>query len=250
MIKVIINGYNGKMGRELRKMIALSENMETVCGIDAFCDGNEENPLFKTPMECNIKGDVILDFSHFSALPNLLEFAVKTKTPLVIATTAINDELLEKIKTASKEIPVFFSHNMSLGINVVAKALKMIAPALEFGFNMEIIEKHHSMKKDSPSGTALLLANSINDSLNEKKEYIYGRHGKNDDCSLNEIGIHSVRGGTIPGEHTVIFAGDDEVIEIKHTALSRKIFANGALNAVGFINGKQAGLYSMDDLLG
>ena len=249
MTKVIINGYNGKMGRELRKMISLSKDLETVCGIDAFSDGLEENPLFKAPCDCDVKGDVILDFSHFTALPKLLEFAVKTKTPLVIATTAINDELVKKIKEASKTIPIFFSHNMSLGINVVAKALKMIAPALEFGFNIEIIEKHHSMKKDSPSGTALLLADSINDSLKSKKEYIYGRHGKSDDCSLGEMGIHAVRGGTIPGEHTIIFAGDDEVIEITHTALSRKIFANGALKAVRFIKDKPAGLYSMDDLL-
>ncbi|MEG2143929.1 MAG: 4-hydroxy-tetrahydrodipicolinate reductase [Oscillospiraceae bacterium] len=249
MIRVIMHGYNGRMGRVIRESLKGQSDMEIACGIDSFSDGGEENPLFKVPQDCNIAGDVIIDFSHFSATPALLEFALKTKTPLVIATTAINEELMEKIKEASQEIAIFKSRNMSLGINLVAKALKSIAPALEDSFNMEIIEKHHNKKVDSPSGTALLLADAINESLQEKKSYIYGRHGTNDECKLSEMGIHAIRGGTIPGEHTVIFAGDDEIIEITHTALSRKIFANGAIDAARFLAGKPKGFYTMEDLL-
>lgn len=249
MTRIILHGYNGRMGRCIRERVKAEKDLEIVCGIDSFSDGNEENPIFKNLCECNIEGDVIIDFSHFSATPSLLEFALKTKTPLVIATTAIDEELMAKIKEASKEIPIFKSRNMSLGINLMAKALKVIAPPLEDSFNMEIIEKHHNKKVDSPSGTALLLADSINESLHEKKDYIYGRHGTDDECKLSEIGIHAIRGGTIPGEHTVIFAGDDEIIEITHTALSRKIFANGALNAAVFLAQKTKGFYTMEDLL-
>ncbi|HZK88177.1 MAG TPA: 4-hydroxy-tetrahydrodipicolinate reductase, partial [Anaerovoracaceae bacterium] len=183
------------------------------------------------------------------AVNGVLAYCIKKSIPAVIATTALGDSEHEAIKSASQSIPVFNSFNMSLGINAIASLLKMLVPLLENDFNIEIIEKHHNKKKDSPSGTALLLADSINDACQTKKQYIYGRNGSNDDCKITDLGIHSVRGGTIPGEHTIIFAGPDEVIEITHTALSRNIFANGALRAAEFMVKKEKGLYSMKDLI-
>ena len=168
---------------------------------------------------------------------------------MVVCTTALTEDCLAAVDEAASEIPVFRSANMSLGINALAKALKTITPVLEPSFNVEIVEKHHNKKKDSPSGTAVLLADAVNSACKVKKEYVYGRHGKNDECRITDLGIHAVRGGTIPGEHTVIYAGPDEVIELTHTALSRNIFAEGALKAAEFLAGKPAGKYSMDDLI-
>lgn len=248
MLNIILNGCNGRMGQVLTRVIAANDNMQVVAGIDAVGDAKSDYPVFTSPDSCDIKADVIIDFSHFSAVPNLLRYAIKVKTPIVIATTALDDECFEMLDTASKEIPVFRSANMSIGINALAKAISAITPVLEEKFNVEIIEKHHTTKLDSPSGTALLLADKVSDACKEKKNYIYGRHGKDDKFEMTDLGIHAVRGGTIPGEHIVIYAGPDEVIELKHTAFSRDIFANGAVAAAKFLVEQEKGLYSMDDM--
>ena len=191
--------------------------------------------------------DVIIDFSHHSTIEDTLSYAIKTKTPIVIATTGFNDEELTKIKKASNIIPIFHSSNMSLGVNVLVKLVKEAAKSLN-GFDIEIIEKHHNKKLDAPSGTAVMIANGVKEVLPDS-EYIYGRHGRSDKRSSNEIGIHAIRGGTIVGEHTTIFAGHDEVVEIKHSAQSKDIFAKGAIAAAKFLVKQEAGYYNMNNML-
>lgn len=249
MLNIILNGCNGRMGQVLTKTIAEKDDMQVVAGIDAHPEQKNDYPVFGSPQECDIKADVIIDFSHFSAVPNLLRYCIDVNTPVVVATTALDDECFAMLAEAAQSIPVFRSANMSLGINALAKAIKAITPVLEKDFNVEIIEKHHTKKLDSPSGTAILLADKVNEACETKKEYIYGRHSKHDEFRMDQIGIHAVRGGTIPGEHTVIFAGPDEVIELNHLALSRDIFANGAVAAAQFIVQQEKGQYSMDDLV-
>ena len=249
MIRVILHGYKGRMGKVLVEMISEANDMQVVAGIDHNADNNVDFPTFKSLQECNIACDVIIDFSNHQAIPSLLNFSSINKVPTIVATTALTEKELNLLYEHSKSIPIFYSANMSIGINAIANCLKLITPVLEDSFNIEIIEKHHNQKKDSPSGTALLLANAINGECKTKKEYIYGRHGNDDECSINHLGIHALRGGTIPGEHTIIYAGNDEIIEIKHTALSRNIFANGAINAARFIVQQNAGLYDMNNLL-
>lgn len=237
------------MGRVLREMISANPDMTVAAGIDSYTDSDADFPQFKTAAECTEEGDVVIDFSNHAAVPALIDFCRSRSLPVVVCTTALTDECLAAVEAAASEIPVFRSANMSLGINALAKALKAVTPVLEPTFNVEIVEKHHNKKKDSPSGTAVLLADAVNSACRNKKNYIYGRHGKDDECKITDLGIHAVRGGTIPGEHTVIFAGPDEVIEFTHTALSRNIFAEGALKAAEFLAGKPAGKYSMDDLI-
>ena len=249
MLKIILKGCNGRMGQVLTRIIGEKEDMTVVAGIDAKPVQLNDYPVFGSPQECNVEADVIIDFSHFSAVPNLLQHCIDIKSPVVVATTGLDDACFEMIAKASETVPVFRSANMSLGINALAKAIAAITPVLEKEFNVEIIEKHHTKKLDSPSGTALLLADKVNDACQVKKDYIYGRHSKHDEFKMTEIGIHAVRGGTIPGEHTVIYAGPDEVIELNHLALSRDIFANGAVAAADFIVKQTPGQYSMDDLV-
>ena len=191
--------------------------------------------------------DVIIEFTHHSTIDDTLSYAIKTKTPIVIATTGFNDEELTKIKKASNIVPIFHSSNMSLGVNVLVKLVKEAAKSLN-GFDIEIIEKHHNKKLDAPSGTAVMIANGVKEVLPDS-EYIYGRHGRSDKRSSNEIGIHAIRGGTIVGEHTTIFAGHDEVVEIKHSAQSKDIFAKGAIAAAKFLVKQEAGYYNMNNML-
>ena len=250
MLNIILHGCNGKMGRTLQEIIAQDPDICVIAGIDPnIRDEPVPFRFFTSPDDCEIKADVVIDFSHHSVVRDILNYCIRMEVPAVISTTALEDQDLEMIRTASQTIPVFHSANMSLGINVLSRLLKDAVPSLENDFNIEIIEKHHNQKIDSPSGTALLLANSVNDACKVKKDYIYGRHSKNDQCKITDMGIHSIRGGTIPGEHTVIFAGPDEVIEIKHTAYSKKVFAQGALKAARFIVNKKCGLYSMEDMV-
>lgn len=249
MINVILHGAKGRMGTALETIIKESDDLHIAAGIDHNIDGSEHYKGFTDIMDCDVHADVIIDFSNREAIPKLLYYAVTHLTPVVIATTAIDPDGQKAILEASKKIPVFTSANMSIGINGISKILSTLVPLFEQEFNIEIIEKHHTKKVDSPSGTALLLADSINDACRDKKEYIYGRHGTHDSCSINQMGIHSVRGGTIPGEHSIIFAGPDEIIEIKHTALSRNIFALGAVKAARFTAAQSIGLYSMSDLV-
>jgi len=249
MITVILHGCKGRMGQVIMDLISQSEHLMLAAGIDLEVDGTEGYPAYATFEECPINGDVLIDFSHHTCIPGVLDYCVSTNTPAVIATTALGELERAAIEEASRSIPVFNSFNMSLGINAIAKLMKTLVPLLENEFNIEIVEKHHNKKKDSPSGTSLLLADSINEACQNKKTYVYGRHGKDDECKISDLGIHAVRGGTIPGEHTIIFAGPDEVIEITHTALSRSIFARGSLKAAEYIITCEKGLYAMADLI-
>lgn len=246
MLKIIINGYSGSMGKVLTKCANEDSELEIVCGASK----DDLDVPFKTyhkMSEVEELADVIIDFSHHSTIEDTLSYAIKTKTPIVIATTGFNEEELEKIKKASNIIPIFHSSNMSLGVNVLVKLVKEAAKSLN-GFDIEIIEKHHNKKLDAPSGTAVMIANGVKEVLPDS-EYIYGRHGRSDKRSSNEIGIHAIRGGTIVGEHTTIFAGHDEVVEIKHSAQSKDIFAKGAIAAAKFLVKQEAGYYNMNNML-
>lgn len=249
MKKVLLNGANGRMGKVLQRMIAESPELEVAAGVDPHSEEATAFPLYKSLAEVKETVDVVVDYSHYAGVPALIDYCVAQQVPLVVATTGLDEATKAKLQEAAKTIPVFQSANMSLGINVLIKALQAVSPYLEADFNIEIIEKHHNQKKDAPSGTALLLADGINDVLAEKKDYIYGRSGNDNENKMSEMGIHAVRGGTIPGEHTVLFAGQDELIEFKHTALSRDIFASGTLKAANFLLKQGAGFYNMQDLL-
>ncbi len=248
MIKVLLSGCNGKMGKVVENLIANESNMEIVAGIDANPSENKY-PVFKNFDNCNIKADIIIDFSHHSITSHLIDYCVKTNTPAVICTTGLDDSLMEKIKEASNSVALFKSGNMSLGVNLIIDLAKKASKVLNDSFDIEIIEKHHNRKVDAPSGTAYMIANGINKELNGSKEYVFGRHGKAAKRQENEIGIHAIRGGTIVGEHSIIFAGNDEIIEIKHSAMSRDIFAVGAIKAAKFLITQEKGLYNMDDIL-
>ena len=247
-MKVLINGCNGKMGQEVAKQVKLSQDMEVVCGVDKIDTGDNFFPVFTKIQEIDIIPDVIIDFSIPQATFSILEFAKQKKIPIVIATTGFTDGDIKKIEKYSEAIPVFRSSNMSFEINVMAKLVSDLATRLE-NSDIEIIETHHNRKIDSPSGTALILADSINNSLDNKMNYEYNRHEKREKRSKNEIGIHSIRGGTEVGKHSVIFFGDNESFEITHTCTSRSVFARGAIKAAKYIMLKDNGIYSMDDLI-
>ncbi len=253
MIKLILSGADGVMGQIVAEAAKADERFEVIAGLDRTTHTGDfpvyENPQ-DVPKAITEAADCIIDFSHFSAFPTVFPYAADNKLPIVIATTGLDDKAVRVIEEGSAEIPVFRSANMSLGINILITALQKVAGALEPGFDIEIIEKHHNRKVDAPSGTALLLADSVNEVLSEPKTYHCGRSGRDCKRTQNEIGISAVRGGTIAGEHTVLFAGEDELIEFKHTALSRKIFANGALDAAAWLIHQPAGLYNMQDLIG
>ncbi len=244
-MRVILSGCSGKMGRAVAA--ALAESGDTVAaGIDV-APGGEEFPVYKDfgDIPGDAAGDVIVDFSSPAALPGLLRYATAGGVPAVLATTGYSEEDIAAIRRAAERIPVFFSFNMSLGINLLRTLAGIAAKALP-GFDIEIIERHHNQKKDAPSGTALMLADAVNDG---RKRYIYDRTLRRAPRDPEEIGIHSVRGGTIVGEHEVIFAGKDEVVTLSHSAASKAVFATGAVSAARFVVGKAPGLYSMEDLL-
>ncbi|WP_027626856.1 4-hydroxy-tetrahydrodipicolinate reductase [Clostridium lundense] len=248
MLKLILCGCNGKMGKVITEKVISFNNINIVAGIDKNTNVNNSYPIFSAIKECSIDSDVVLDFSRPDMLDDLLSYCIENKLPLVLCTTGYSDEQINKINEKSKEIPIFRSANMSIGINIINSILKNISNKLYGDFDIEIIEKHHNQKVDSPSGTALLLANTIKDSISEETEFTYGRVG-NSKRKDTEIGIHAVRGGSIVGEHEIIFAGTGETIEIKHTALSREVFAMGALKACQFMKGKNAGLYNMNNVI-
>ena len=249
MIKVIVSGCNGKMGSVVTRIAAEDKLTEIVAGFDINTENNYGYSVYANPDDFADRADVIIDFSHPLMLEKSLAYAVKSKTPIVVATTGLNDEQKKALYEASKDIPVFFSANMSVGVNLIIELAQKAAKSLEEKFDIEIIEKHHNRKIDAPSGTAIAIADAINSSLKVEKEYIYDRHNNRQKRDVSELGIHSIRGGTIVGEHEVIFAGDDEIIEIKHTALSRDIFAQGAVTAAKYICGKDAGFYDMKKML-
>ncbi len=253
MAGILLCGCNGKMGKAVTKSVSETDGCEIIAGVDVYAENLNGYPVFssvaKISTELKEKIDVIIDFSNPVALSGLLEFAVKNSIPAVICTTGLNDAQINLIKDASEKIPVFFSANMSLGVNLVCELAKKAAAVLGDSFDIEIIEMHHNQKIDAPSGTALMIADSIKETLDDDVKYEYDRHSKREKRTKNEIGIHAVRGGTITGEHQVIFAGLDEIITISHSARSKELFATGAIKAASFICGKTAGLYKMSDMI-
>jgi 4-hydroxy-tetrahydrodipicolinate reductase len=249
MIKLVISGCNGKMGKVVSSVAQAQSDMEIVGGFDINTESVMGCKVYENPCDYKGEADVVIDFSHPDNLSGLLEYAKKMGTPLVIATTGLSEEQKNEMKKAAEHVPIFFSANMSLGVNLLIELAQKATKVLADQFDIEIIEKHHNQKIDAPSGTALAIADSINDVLTERKEYIYDRHAVRKKRSKNEIGIHAVRGGTIVGEHEVIFAGKDEVIELKHQAMSKEIFAVGAVAAAKYLIGKAPGMYSMRDLV-
>lgn len=250
MTKVIMHGCNGKMGKKIVEMVKESEDIQIVAGVDAFSKESDGFPVFSSIKECDVKADVVIDFSAAPAVDGLLEYCVEKQVPCVLCTTGLSEEQLAGIEEAAKKVAILKSANMSLGINMLMKLLKnaagILAPA---GFDIEIVEKHHNQKVDAPSGTALALADSINDALEEEYHYVYDRSQVRQKREKNEIGISAIRGGTIVGEHDVIFAGEDEVITFSHCAYSKGLFAQGAIQAAKFLKGKPAGRYEMSDVI-
>lgn len=249
MLKAIISGCGGYMGNVLTQLIEKDDAITAVAGVDKYPPAGKEYPVYSSFEDCNQDSQVIIDFSHPSALEEMLEYATQNKCALVLASTGYTDEQNDKIFKASEIVPIFQSGSMSLGVNLMKKLLKQAAAAIGVDFDIEIIERHHNRKLDAPSGTALLLADAINEALPAKREYNCSRSGADAKRSNDEIGIHAVRGGTIVGEHEIIFAGNDEIIELKHTSLSRNIFAVGAIRAAKYIYDKTPGHYNMDDML-
>mgnify|MGYP002615493811 CR=1 FL=1 len=250
MVKAIMHGCNGKMGQVISGLVKEDDVIEIVAGIDKFTGIENPYPVFTSLAECDVQADVVIDFSNAAAVDELLDVCVEKTLPVVLCTTGLSEEQLKKVDGASKKVAVLKSANMSLGINMLMELLKQAATILApAGFDMEIVEKHHNQKLDAPSGTALALADSMNEALGNAYTYTYDRSKERKKREKTEIGISAVRGGSIVGEHEVIFAGLDEVIEFKHTAYSRSVFAKGAVQAAKFLSGKPAGFYDMGDVI-
>lgn len=250
MTKMIMHGCNGRMGHMIIDLVKDDKNIEVVAGVDAFGESSYDFPVFKSLSECNTEADVIVDFSSASAVDGLLDYCVSKKVPVVLCSTGLSPEQLEKVKEASKSVAVLKSANMSYGVNALLKVLREVSPLFaEAGFDIEIVEKHHNQKLDAPSGTAIALADAINDSFDDKYDYVYDRSTRREKRPKKEIGISAVRGGTIVGDHDVIFAGLDEVVTFSHRAYSRAVFGKGAIEAAKFLAGKAAGMYDMADVL-
>lgn len=247
MTKIILSGCLGRMGKAITEIVESINDAQIVCGFDV-AEGERSYPVYKDYAEITVDADVIIDFSHPSNFSNIISYAKKNNLPVVIATTGLTQEQKDEMKKAASDIPVFFSANMSLGINLLIKLAKDATKILEKDFDIEIIEKHHNKKLDAPSGTALAIADAIADTMTDDAKYVYERQSVRKQREKAEIGIHAVRGGTIVGEHEVIFAGTDEIITLSHSAASREVFAQGAVKAALFMSGKPKGFYSMDDL--
>ena len=251
MVKIIMHGCNGHMGQVISGIVEKDPDAEIVAGIDIADQGKNSYPVFTDIDTCQVEADAIIDFSSAKATDKLLEYSAARQIPVVLCSTGLSEEQLAKVEETSKKVAVLKSANMSLGINTLLKlvqdAAKVLATA---GFDMEIVEKHHRLKVDASSGTALALADSINEAMDNKYHYVYDRSQKREKRDDKEIGISAVRGGTIVGEHEIIFAGQDEVIEFKHTAYSKAIFGKGAVEAAKFLAGKPAGRYDMSDVIG
>ena len=248
---MILSGCCGFMGRVVTEIADGDPDIQIVAGIDPRKDDTKPYPVYGTPAECQAEGDVLVDFSSAQALGGLLKYCVEKQVPAVLCSTGYSQEQLDEIQEASGKVAVLKSANMSLGVNLLLKLLKEAAKTLApAGFDMEIVERHHNRKVDAPSGTALALADSLNEALNQEYTYTYDRSQVRRPRDKKEIGISVVRGGSIVGDHEVIFAGLDEVIEFKHTAYSRSIFAKGAVSAAKYLAGKPAGLYNMGDVIG
>lgn len=249
MVRILLSGCNGKMGQVITNIARYREDVKIVAGFDINDSIANGYPVFTELEQCNVAVDVIIDFSHPAALQHVLDYAVSRKIPLIVATTGLSDEQVTKIKEYTHTIPILFSANMSLGVNLLLELVQKAAKLLYSNFDIEIVERHHNQKIDAPSGTALALADAINQALPEKYRYVYDRHTNRVKRSKDEIGIHAIRGGNIAGDHTVIFAGNDEIIELRHIANSKEIFGVGALKAAVFLHDKEPNFYTMKDLL-
>ena len=250
MVRAIMHGCNGRMGRVITGLIKEDEAIEIVAGVDAFTGIANDYPVFESIGACDAEADVVIDFSNAGAVDALLDYCTAKKLPVVLCSTGLSDEQLKKVEESAKETAVLKSANMSMGINLLLKLLKDAAKVLTpAGYDIEIVEKHHNQKLDAPSGTAIALADSINEAMDHNFEYTYDRSTERKKRSAKEIGISAVRGGTIVGEHEVLFAGMDEVIEFKHTAYSKAVFGKGAVEAAKFLAGKPAGAYDMSDVI-
>ena len=248
MTKIIIGGCCGRMGRFVADIVKNRRDCEIVAGIDIVDDSSLGFPVFQSYSEVNVVADVIIDFSNPALLSSTLEYAVANKVALVLATTGLTDEQIKDVEEASKSIPVFFSYNYSMGVSLICELSRIAAKVLGNGFDVEIVEAHHNQKLDAPSGTAIMLGNAVKEELPDAY-FEYDRHSKRQKRNGNEIGIHSIRGGTIVGEHSVMFAGNDEIVTISHSARSRAIFATGAVNAAVYLTDKENGMYNMSDLV-
>ena len=250
MIKILMHGCNGKMGRMITEIVKNDSDVEIVAGVDKYTAVPNDYPVFESIAACDVDADAVIDFSNAGAVDKLLDYCTEKKLPVVLCTTGLSEEQLKKVKESSEKIAILKSANMSMGINLLLKLLKdaakVLAPA---GYDIELVEKHHNQKLDAPSGTALALADSMNEALNNEYNYVYDRSQVRQKRDAKEIGISAVRAGTIVGEHEVLFAGTDEVIEFKHTAYSRSVFAKGAVEAAKFLAGKEKGMYDMGDVI-
>ena len=249
MIKIALFGCNGKMGQVISNLLSNDEDAKISFGFDINTERKNSYPVYDKIENIKEDADVVIDFSHPALLDSLISYCRRTKTGAVIATTGLSKGQIDEIDELSKEVAIFRSANMSLGINLLISLVKKASAILADKFDIEIIEKHHNQKIDAPSGTALMIADAISDSLNNDTEYVYDRHSVRKKRSKNEIGLHAVRGGTIVGEHDVIFAGNDEIIEINHKAMSKEIFAVGSIKAAKYIADKKCGMYSMAELI-
>jgi len=251
MTSIILYGCNGRMGQMITQMLKDEPSMAIVAGIDQTTGVGNPYPVFSKIEDCELAADVVVDFSIAEGIDSLIATCIERKWPVVLCTTGLSTEQMKAVEEASKVIPILKSSNMSLGINLLLKLVqdvaKVLAPA---NYDMEIVERHHNQKVDAPSGTALALADAINDVLEEKYAYVFDRSQVREKRTSKEIGLSALRGGTIVGEHDVVFAGIDEVIELKHTAYSRSVFGKGAIEAARFLAGKPAGMYSMADVIG
>lgn len=248
MVRVILVGSSGRMGRAIADAAKAGEAVKIVAGVDLYkvdCDF----PVFDTPDQCDIEADCVIDFSNPSVTLNVVDMCRRLGIPLVMATTGLDQDRLDALEDLSKTVAVFTSANMSLGVNLLIRLSKMAAAMLEGSFDIEIVERHHNQKLDAPSGTALALADAINETLQTKDTYVYDRQSRRERRDPHEIGISSIRGGNIVGEHEVLFAGRDEIVSLTHRATSREVFAVGALRAAEFMAGKTAGRYNMNDLI-
>lgn len=250
MIKMIMHGCNGHMGQVITELAAQDPDVEIVAGIDVADNRKNDYPVFTNIFDCDVKADVIIDFAAAAAVDNLLTYSRDKQIPVVLCTTGLSEEQVTSLKETSKEVAVLKSANMSLGINTLLKLLRDAAKVFgTAGYDIEVVEQHHRLKLDAPSGTALALADSVNEALGNEYEYVYDRSGRREKRPDKEIGISAVRGGTIVGIHDVIFAGTDEVITFNHTAYSKSVFAKGAIEAGKFLAGKPAGMYDMADVI-
>ena len=250
MVRAIMHGCNGKMGRAITTLAKEDAEVEIVAGVDAYTEVANEYPVFDSIEKCDVEADVVIDFSNAKAVDGLLDYCVEKQIPVVLCTTGLSEEQLQKVEEASKKVAVLRSANMSLGVNTLLEMVKTATKILgEAGFDIDIVEKHHRRKLDAPSGTALAFADSINEAADGKYNYVFDRSERRMQRPQDEIGISAVRGGTIVGEHEIIFAGTDEVIEFKHTAYSRAVFGKGAVEAAVYLADKPAGLYDMKDVI-